>query len=321
MVSYDDLKEENIEANVNVDEIKANIGIGGRDFFVILDDECKNFSSRDNAIPDGLAGEIVTLSNDNSRNDIITDDYGNIRYIGKNPNNYVTFNNEEWRIIGIVDGYVKIVKTVSLGGMDWTDAGRYSDLSNNNDWTTSKIKEYLNGEYYYNMTKASKKLIENFMWKLGGIGPNTNSNWYPLNMYKSERGVDVYPGRPTEWAGYIGLMYPSDYGFSTSGGATTSRTNCYRISIIDWQKSSYLDCKNNSWIFDNDNVWLLSPFSQNNYSVFLIGKFGQVGVNSNINTNGIDYFSGHQVKPAVYLKKSARIISGDGSKENPFVIG
>ena len=34
----------------------------------------------------------------------------NIRYYGANPNNYVRFNNELWRIIGIFNGNVKLVR-------------------------------------------------------------------------------------------------------------------------------------------------------------------------------------------------------------------
>ena len=34
----------------------------------------------------------------------------NIRYYGSNPNNYVSFNNELWRIIGVFGNNVKLVR-------------------------------------------------------------------------------------------------------------------------------------------------------------------------------------------------------------------
>ena len=45
----------------------------------------------------------------------------NIHIKGPNPNNYVTFNNEEagWRIISInSDGTIKIMRTESIGTND-----------------------------------------------------------------------------------------------------------------------------------------------------------------------------------------------------------
>ena len=38
----------------------------------------------------------------------------NIRYHGSNPNNYVSFNNELWRIIGVFGNNVKLVRKDSL---------------------------------------------------------------------------------------------------------------------------------------------------------------------------------------------------------------
>ena len=45
-------------------------------------------------------------------------------------------------------------------------------------------------------------------------------------LYEKERGTTVYSERPTKWTGKIGLMYPSDYGYATSGGSTTNREAC-----------------------------------------------------------------------------------------------
>ena len=49
-----------------------------------------------------IGGTKLPTSSENGG--IYIDEYGNIRYYGKNPNNYVSFNNETWRIIGVVDG-------------------------------------------------------------------------------------------------------------------------------------------------------------------------------------------------------------------------
>ena len=71
------------------------------------------------------------------------------RYEGKNPNNYVWFNNEYWRIIGVFDSashgqssnLVKIIRAELLDGLAW-------HKSNTNDWTAASLKSLLNGNYY-----------------------------------------------------------------------------------------------------------------------------------------------------------------------------
>ena len=45
-----------------------------------------------------LVEYLTTLESD----ELVEDDYGNLRYIGADPNNYVLFNNELWRIIGVM---------------------------------------------------------------------------------------------------------------------------------------------------------------------------------------------------------------------------
>ena len=72
------------------------------------------------------------------------------RYEGKNPNNYIWFNNEYWRIIGVFDSashgvsgknLVKIIRADVLDGLAW-------DKSNTNNWDTSSLNKLLNGAYY-----------------------------------------------------------------------------------------------------------------------------------------------------------------------------
>ena len=71
------------------------------------------------------------------------------RYEGKNPNNYIWFNNEYWRIIGVFDedshgqsgkNLIKIIRANSIGGLAW-------HKSNTNDWTQASLMNLLNGAY------------------------------------------------------------------------------------------------------------------------------------------------------------------------------
>ena len=195
-------------------------------------------------------------------NEIATDDPdNNARYIGADPNNYVSFNNELWRIIGafnsIDDGTgneetrLKIIRDESIGQYSWDNKleGIGSSISDfgSNDWSDSTLQVVLNSGAYYNringecpdgmngatpcdfsttgLTEEAKSMIGNAVWNLWGAASYaSNSNGLASHWYGYERGTTVFTGRTTEWTGKIGLMYLSDYGYATSGGDTGRET-------------------------------------------------------------------------------------------------
>ena len=226
------------------------------------------------------------------------------RYIGADPDNYIQFNNELWRIIGIFDGQLKIIRNESLGEMAWNS-------NNVNDWSTSNIQTYLNNDYYGTINSEDQSKIDsNYVWKLGGS--STYDDVTAQMFYEKERGTTVYSGRPTEWTGSIGLMYPSDYGFSTSGGSTTNRSSCLAKELYNWD--SVEDCYTNSWLYDSsNNQWTLAPYASHSSIVFLVIHDGIVRFNI--------VSSSYAVRPAVYLLSNVEIVSGIGTPDEPFVLG
>ena len=124
----------------------------------------------------------------------------------------------------------------------------------------------------------------------------------------------MYTGRPTEWQGKVGLMYPSDYGYATSGGSTSNRTSCLNKELYNWQDSSYSDCKNNDWLYNSSiSQWILSPNSSYSNFVFGVSETGDVGC--------VEVFVPNAVRPSVYLISSTSILGGEGTLENPYTIG
>ncbi|MBS5806537.1 MAG: hypothetical protein KIC90_05135 [Firmicutes bacterium] len=251
------------------------------------------------------------------------------RYEGKNPNNYIWFNNEYWRIIGVFDSashgqsgknLVKIIRADVLDGLAW-------HKSNTNDWTTASLNLLLNGAYYnahdgtssgycyvYNGILANcdytirgiqsgyRGMIANVTWYLGGY-----SDYYATAeaFYGYERGTTVYSGRPTSTTGYIGLMYPSDYGYSvlSSSCARTTELRSYNTPT----------CAGQSWLYGKGHEWTLTPYSTNSASVFYLGyrgplyyEFAHYGIGS---------------RPVLYLDASVYKTDGDGSLENPYIVG
>lgn len=123
--------------------------------------------------------EKVVENGDGLYKDIYED--GRYIYKGTNPNNYITFNDEDvgWRIISVEkDDTIKIIRASSIENRQW-------ESSNNNDWEVSEIKEYLNNEYLLTISKNVDK-IESHTWS---IGPVTFNNNDLSAQIKSELGI------------------------------------------------------------------------------------------------------------------------------------
>ena len=101
----------------------------------------------------------VGLMNDRKGSMSTNIDAGNIRYYGANPNNYIYFNCsdynnqtsstcETWRIIGVFDGSVKIMRGSQIGTYSWDSSA--SDVNSGkgvNEWSQSDLMKLLNSGY------------------------------------------------------------------------------------------------------------------------------------------------------------------------------
>ena len=156
-------------------------------------------------------------------------------------------------------------------------------------------------------------MISNAKWNLGGTAKYTSSsNGLTSHWYGYERGTTVYSGRPTEWTGQIGLMYPSDYGYATSGGSTTDRASCLAKELYNWDSVS--DCYNNDWLHNGSkHQWTLTPYSNLASGVFFVGSSGGVDM-----THAYNIYI--PLSPALYLTSNVKISGGDGSHDNPFTL-
>ena len=250
------------------------------------------------------------------------------RYEGKNPNNYVWFNNEYWRIIGVFDSsshgqnnknLVKIIRADVLDGLAW-------DKSNTNDWTAASLNKLLNGAYYNAQDGTSsgycygnhstvtancdytkkgiqagyRKMIANVTWYLGGYSSGDATT---EAFYRYERGTTVYSGRPTSTTGYIGLMYPSDYGYSVLS-SSCART----INLSSYNSST---CAGASWLYGKGYEWTISPCSSYSNSVFVLYS-GYLYPN--------DTYFGFGARPVLYLDASVYKIDGEGTLDKPYII-
>ena len=261
----------------------------------------------------------------------------NLRYIGADPNNYVSFNNELWRIIGVMNNIedgngnkesrLKIIRNEPIGEYSWDNKGDYGE----NDWSISALQIMLNSGAYWNrttgecpyettgvttncdfteigLTNEAKLMLGDTVWNLGGS--ESYEDIITSTFYNRERSTHVYSGRPTNWTGKIALMYPSDYGYATNGGNTIDRATCLTTELFYW--SRYEDCYNNDWLYNNIFYqWTLTPLSYLETGVCDIVA-GYVDCN-----NANNRFS---ISPVTYLKSAIKITSGTGSSSDPFVL-
>ena len=280
-----------------------------------------------------LTNKITTLAATDSTNFATDDPDNNIRYIGKDPNNYVYFNCsdylnqtedtcEKWRIIGVFknvtksDGtkedLVKIIRNDFIANIAW-------DINGVNDWSKASLQTILNGTYYNGTystgafkNDSTRNAIESVVWNLGGTADDkTSRNNLASHWYGYERGTTVYSGRPTTWPGRIALMYPSDYGYATSGNSTTDRATCLSKELFNWDSAS--DCYSNDYLF-NDSYWqwTLTPVSSVSYGAFNVYSRGYV----NLLNVDLDYYS---ARPVAFLKSNISITDvGIGTAESPY---
>ena len=285
---------------------------------------------KDSSSSSGSDNVIFYLQSGTYNENIQTVSAAGIRYEGKNPNNYIWFNNEYWRIIGVFDSashgvsgknLVKIIRSDVLDGLAW-------DKSNTNDWTASSLKSLLNGAYYnaqdgtssgycygYSTTATAncdytkrgiqsgyRGMIANVTWHLGGYSSTSATT---SALYGYERGTTVYSGRPTSTTGYIGLMYPSDYGYSVLSSSCARTTNLGSYSSAN--------CAGQSWLYGKGYEWTLTPNSSDSFRVF--GLF----YNGTLDIYNATY--GYGSRPVLYLDASVYKIDGDGSLNNPYIVG
>jgi len=234
--------------------------------------------------------------------------FGNpgVKYQGKDPNNYVLFNNGElWRIIGTFEGstigleqgehYTKIIKSASIGNYEW-------DSSISTTWQDSDLNYYLTNNLYNNLNVNTKDMIEYATWHLGKI---QNGDYNASGYYIEERGAS---GGIIPHQNYIGLMNPSDYGYAMYAGNTNH--DCTIETLISNYSASKYGCVNYDWLFNGDE-WTISPI--NLRSSFIVSADGVIGIGG----NDTDEYA---VRPVLYLKSNVSIEAGEGTLSSPYIL-
>ena len=272
---------------------------------------------------DLLSSKITATTVTQGNEGVVNEGNVGYRYEGTNPDNYVWFNNELWRIIGLIptktssgtENLVKIIRKESIGGLayDAKSSGYTGAWGSNTLYTL--LNNYFYGKqdgtntaycYGYKDTAKAKcdytsigistsdyygSMVKNVYWNTGASGYNVTAS----AAYTAETSTQTVTG-------YIGLMSASDYGYASSGSHTTSM-------------SSYNNATHTlgNWLYGNGNEWTSIPSSSGAASALYVDASGGVYYK--------DAYYGCSVRPVLHLDSSVYVVNGSGTESDPYILG
>ncbi len=271
------------------------------------------------------------------------------RYAGKNPNNYVRFNDELWRIIGLVNTpegqRLKIIRNESIGKYSWDSSdSSVNNGSGVNEWSSSTLMKLLNpgyeleengGSLYWNRQGGNcyvdgNKATEECDFSLIGFNESSremiDTNWwftgYSLSANKpvisaediyniSKAGIQKVDDDDTlKNALWQGKVgLMAPYDYSYATSGSENFGRNICFNAIFTWNKNITDCRDNNWIYSGDASWLLNPWSHNNINFVFDWDGG---------FNGYDIRFSLNVVPSVYLKPNIKLVSGNGTQESPY---
>ena len=291
-------------------------------------------------VPSGdMGGQSVELVE--SGDGLYEDSYELGRYIyrGSNPNNYITFNGETWRIIAKeADGTYKIIRNEVLEKRAFDEEnhrstenntycqqpqygcgvyaavdGEFSSPSGSQKGTVtedSSIKIYLNEDYYVNnINEIAKGQMIPHSFNIGAVEYLDKSGAKADSIEKNIEGEKMY-----QWTGNVGLANATDILKASTNPLCTSATT----------SNSDSDACNSNYLLDKGTASSLYYWTIN-ASSSVPGGFSSrvwdghvVSSSAYLNSYRANY-SGTAPRPVVFLKAETTL-SGEGTQSNPYTI-
>ena len=265
------------------------------------------------------------------------DEYEEGRYIyrGQDPDNYITFNNETWRIISKeADGTYKIIRNDVLSNRAFDErnhrstdnnsyctsprygcgvyaavSGTFSSPSGSQSGTVtedSSIKIYLNDDYYVNnINSTAKDQMISHSFNIGAVEYLDQSGAEADSIEKNIAGEKMYT-----WTGNVGLANVSDILRASTNPLCTSATTssaCNSNYLLDKGEASTL------------YYWTINAYSRESGGYSRNAWFG--GANSSLAyvDGNFASISSNAPRPVVFLKSDTTLL-GSGTSEDPFTI-
>ena len=297
-------------------------------------------------------GKAVALADEGVRT--TSDDYGTSYYFrGDVKNNYLIFAGKCWRIVRITgNNAIKIVlqNDDGIGCSEYTTAGssKYNDVSGlyntsagvgfmygNKDSTNyleaqantydSRVLLFLKDWYDNSFTENQRNELADVIWcndkRISGSYSLNNSLFMAkIRIDGDGNSANIAPSLVCFSSGDSNLLSRFTASDITNGNGTLkSGLKEYKIGLLTADEVAYAggvySSNNNKFYLyghsNNASSWLLTP-SSSNMVYTLDGYNGTIGLNT-VNTSV-------GIRPVVALSQNTKIVAGDGSLDNPYVV-
>ena len=246
-------------------------------------------------------------------------------------------NCETWRIVGIFEEngeeFLKIMNNNTLTdiptnyvidgttytvGYNGTHAywNRPDTLksTNYNDWTRAGLQYYLNTEedesatpvagYLSKLSTNAKNVLRETTYYLGNVAYGGSGDT-TISAYANERNATkIWSENQPTWNGKVGLLYPSDYGYSANPDNWSNTQLYYYDGATTWMMQN---------ANHNDHEWLLSPSSGSANHALYWYSAGYVYFTDIVNGST-------GVREVLNLKSSVKVLKGEGDVNSPYVV-
>lgn len=305
----------------------------------------------------GTEGGVIAINTDGELYDANdpTQTIREYRYSGASVNNYVTYNNETWRIIGIFseeleDGtteeYVKIVRNSMLAGGSMptsyyiasqdntykiasSSTSQYAywnkpatlKSTNYTDWTTAGLMYYLNTEQDDTADTPNAGYLSTLT---SGAKNLIRTTTYYLGNYKynTDTAITGYTSERTAsqiWSGNQ-PTWTGKVALMYPSDYGYSADSAYWTSIpYNWNNAE------SDGIYARSTSWLYTTANHTYYEWLLSPSSYYSGFAMSLDTSGTVYGYGvngsnYWVRPVVNLISEVKTTIGDGSESSPYTI-
>ena len=344
-------------SEIDADQRNTDKGrFGGTVTFEVSDDSAVKYIT--NKYNNGTKIQVTTAGGEAItqvvREGLMQDSFGNIRYYGTDPDNYVTFNGESagWRIIGVFDTEdengnvskrVKLIRATSIGSYAYDNkpsgTGTSTSSYGSNDWTDARLMMLLNPGYE---TTSSLYAYEGSLyWNrksgtcyAGSSSGTTSCDFTSTGLTSQAKSqidkVKYYLGGNNTPVVYADDYYNFERGTTVYSGHSTfwngyiglmypsDYAYATDLSVCTKDGNNYdtdtTNCKNKDWLLDTINHTWTMSPNSGNASSAFY-------VNASGCVRYVYVYGASGVRPVAYLKSNLQIVNGTGTQSDPYIIG
>ena len=224
---------------------------------------------------------------------------GNKVFRGEVVNNYVQLDKTVWRILKITSAgeMVLITEGYEANSLPWDD--RYNQnvqyQAGINTYSTSRIRESINALYELPEDSEDAELF---------LSNADKAKLVTYNLCTGRRGAEelgtdnAAECREVMRDQIIGLITISDY------MAASTDANC--------KTATSAACQNYNYLVNGEEWWTNTPIKENTYQAYTVDTDGDIEI-KNVNNYA-------NLRPVVHMNSKVLYKSGDGSKDNPYMV-